>query len=195
MIFSRRENRIRSGSLLLSLLLIAVLLFFIPVRADAAYTASVNMKQSFIVYRPYGLRVQDTFTYQLTALNGAPVENEQTFTLKGNETKTLNFSFDWQGDYEYQLKLSQNVKLKNYSYDESVYKIRIYTKADHPIVIIYNEKGDKVSSILYRHSYNEPYIPPIPKTGDDFSIIGYGVMLTASAGIFIFLKKKLAKRV
>lgn len=194
MIFSLKKNRIRLCGLLLALLLIAVLLILIPVRADAAYTASVNMKQSFIVYRPYGLRVPDTFTYQLSALNGAPVENEQTFTLRGNETKTIHFSFDWQGDYEYQLKLLQDVKLKNYSYDESVYKIRIYTQTNNPIIIIYNEKGDKVASILYRHSYNEPYIPPTPKTGDDFSIIGYGVMLMASAGIFLFLIKKIAKR-
>lgn len=181
---SRKKNIIRFCGLTLSVLLVAVLIAAVPVSAAAAYTASVDVNQTFTVYRPYGLRVPDSFTYKLTALNGAPVENEQTFTLSGNSGKRLEFSFDRHGDYEYQLKLSQSVKQKNYSYDSAVYRIRIYTKEDEPVIIIYNEKGSKVASILYRHSYTEPYVPPTPKTGDDFSIVSYGLLLLFSAAGF-----------
>ncbi|MDO5445778.1 MAG: sortase B protein-sorting domain-containing protein [Eubacteriales bacterium] len=191
MSFRLKKNCIRFCGLMLILLLTVSLLSAFAVSAEAAYSASVDVKQVFKLYRSSGTSVSDVFTYQVTALNGAPTGNERSFTLTGNETKTLTFSFTEPGDYEYQVKLVLSSRGQYYTYDEAVYRIRIYNKSDETIVIIYDSNGNKISSITYQHSYTAPEVDPAhPQTGDDSGITWYVFLLLASAAVLGILRKK-----
>lgn len=76
--------------------------------AEYKTDATLQVIQEFTV-SDSSLKPEDTFTYELTALDGAPLPAQATdgkvsFVLKGSETKSFDIVYEHPGLYQYELK-------------------------------------------------------------------------------------------
>ena len=157
--------RKRIGSLTASVLLALCLLGFSAGEVWAAplgpVTIPVPMDQT---YTNTGLDAApgNTFSYVLTARSpGYPmptgsVAGVYTFSMSGNASRTLDFSFTAAGIYYYDIAHTTSA-VPGYIYDNETYTIEIYVKSDLTTsVSVYkpNLTGMKTGSVEYKHSSN-----------------------------------------
>lgn len=112
-------------------------------------------------YAPEGL--EDTFTYLLTAKDGAPLPEEAEdgvyrFEMKGTQERMLQVTYTTGGIYEYTLSQEIGDQQANYTYDRQTYQVYVYVKnePDNSLsaqVVIDNGNGKKTQNALFCNSY------------------------------------------
>ncbi|WP_297568772.1 Spy0128 family protein [uncultured Faecalibaculum sp.] len=122
------------------------------------------------------LKPEDTFTYELTALDGAPLPAQATdgkvsFVLKGSETKSFDIVYEHPGLYQYELKQIVPEKKEGYTYDETVWTARVYvTNATNggliaDVLLPLNTQGQKANEDTPVHRFRNTYTAEVEKSG------------------------------
>ena len=137
--------------------------------------------------------VNRSFTYQLQAVDKeAPMPTNDSiyeFTLKDSTTNEIPITFYQPGVYHYQVnQLIPNEKITGYTYDSRQLSIEIYVSyaQNHQltsIILVKNEKGQKLESLTFKNSFSDQKTIAypkdkgvLPKTGEEvtflFSVTG-----------------------
>ena len=161
----------------LSLICLMCSLYISPAYAAAPEQVTLTVRQDFDsagLTAPLG----ETFTYWLiptVASNPMPAgssADHYVFSITGSDTADIGpLTFPAPGKYVYKLSCI-NSAADEYHYDRQVYTIEINVYSDDDaIIIIKNDKGDKVAEMLFEHKYGpglrDPDVmvdPPVQKT-------------------------------
>lgn len=115
----------------------------------------------------YGLTSQDEGTACTYYFDDGSETGSQTGTLSGDTTGKLVFQWTTPGVYTFDLEAT-TANRTNYTYDRTVYRIRVYARNTDPFVTVQNlskvtgsgEADDgKVNEILFQHRYTAPTTP------------------------------------
>lgn len=198
------------GKRIAGLIMSASMMFAATLPAQAAETGSVSIQipvaQEFAVSGTD--KADDGFSYLLTALEAdAPMpeacgEDGWRFSINGNQDiMTAPIEFVHAGVFSYEIRLVQDEKVPGYVYDSQVYTVSVYvTNTEDGLeanLTAQKENGDKVSEIVFRHSYtsgdtgqNKPV-----KTGDSTDMLPvFGTaFLLAAVIIAVVLRKRTGK--
>jgi len=169
---------------ILSCLLLACIL--VMASASAVFAAPATIPVTLTVEQDVTMPAQsaadDTFTYQLTALDtGIPmpsgsVADTYTFTVSGTSSAAVGpIDFTHAGIYRYEVRQVIAAPKTSYSYDGQVYDVTIYVKNTGAgmasEVIVQNSGGNKVGSLAFENAYSplasDPSVmvdPPVKKT-------------------------------
>jgi len=137
--------------------------------ADASFAAegtalevTVPVKQNF-VKTGTDRSVSEQFSYVLTpqkAENPLPdgsTNGSYMLTLTGNEETNLSFRYTHAGEYIYQLKESVTNSQTGYTYDSTVYTVKVYAENYNNSliseVIIQNDNNEKLAQAVFNNSY------------------------------------------
>lgn len=130
---SKRKGK-RTSGYLTGFLLVTMLLTFVPATASFAESGGsvdIAVSQVFTVFGTDA--TPDTGAdYSLKANGDAPAPTgasggEYTFSLTGNDSRTISISYDHAGVYEYRLSCS-GAGGQGYTYDNEKYTVRVYVK-------------------------------------------------------------------
>lgn len=131
--------------------------------AQEPVTARVPVRQEFKM--EYAPEVpEDTAGYVLTPEDGAPLpegadEEAYRFTLSGNETKELAFTYSHADIYTYTLAQTGQEEKEGYTYDDQIYTIFVYVKntsnggLEVSQIMAQVPGGAKADEILFQNSY------------------------------------------
>ena len=132
-----------------------------------------------------GPKKVSTYKFELTVVGTAPEPdgvNNGTFTIKGDGSTQLKFSFDEPGTYTYKLK-EVNTGEKDCTYDKAeyklVFKVTLNTKTnklDVKLDITNGKKTVEGTKVTFTNSY-------LVKTGDDTNMTPWVVAMATSATI------------
>lgn len=154
--------------------------------------------------------VTDEFQYELTSLDsGNPMPEGSNgdrlkFSLNGNDSKELVFSYEEAATYRYQLK--QVVEKDNKDYDGQVYTIENYVmqNGSEDFLVktaIRRKDGNKSPTLSFTIQHKVEDEPPVkntasvPKSGDDQSFISLIVLILSALLIIVVYKWKKNRRV
>lgn len=176
------RKKIRGKRFLACCMLLVCLLTLVFPQAAYAATNDVTLTVEQVFTQPEGSTAADAFTYTLTAQQSAnPMpagSSGDTCDLAVTGTDTGNIGpiiYSTAGTYVYELRQTVASVQTGYTYDGQVYTVEVYAtntagglQAD---VVVYNENGLKVSSIVFENNYaplaSDPSImvdPPVKKT-------------------------------
>lgn len=103
-----------------------------------------------------------TFTFELEAVDGAPMPQDNTVTITGAGTaKFGEITYDVPEDYCYTIREKQE-KITGYTMDTTVYDVTVQVVTDDAGVLtatVYAEKqgtGDKANNVVFTNRYKEP---------------------------------------
>jgi len=174
-------EKIREKRFLVYILLACLFALVFPQAVQAAPN-EVTLVVEQVFTKPAASMAADTFTYTLTALqHGSPMPagsngNTCTFTISGTDTINIGpVTYGMNGIYSYEIKQTVVSAQIGYTCDRQVYTVEVYVthtagglQAD---VVVYSEKGLKVSTIAFENIYeplaSDPSImvdPPVKKT-------------------------------
>lgn len=145
--------------------------------AEYKAEAALRVIQEFTV-NDKSFSPEDTFPYELTALDGAPLpaqaENgKYSFQLKGNETKDFSIVYEHPGMYQYEMKQVIPEKKEGYTYDETVWTARVYVTNDSngglvsEVLLPLNPQGQKAKEDLPVHRFKNSYVKEVVAAGDN----------------------------
>ena len=154
--------------------------------------------------------VTDEFQYELTSLDsGNPMPEGSNgdrlkFSLNGNDSKELVFSYEEAATYRYQLK--QVVEKDNKDYDGQVYTIENYVmqNGSEDFLVktaIRRKDGNKSPTLSFtiQHKVEDETTvkntASVPKSGDDQSFISLIVLILSALLIIVVYKWKKNRRV
>ena len=154
--------------------------------------------------------VTDEFQYELTSLDsGNPMPEGSNgdrlkFSLNGNDSKELVFSYEEAATYRYQLK--QVVEKDNKDYDGQVYTIENYVmqNGSEDFLVktaIRRKDGNKSPTLSFTIQHKVEDETPVkntasvPKSGDDQSFISLIVLILSALLIIVVYKWKKNRRV
>lgn len=173
--------------------------------AEVPYAANqeITIEQTFEKNSPKW-NVDDTFTYSLTGLDGAPMPEGadgqvKTFSIKGNSSATFVVHFEHPGNYAYEIKQIVGEKKDGYKYDERKYTVRV-SVTNSPdggltsqITKRENEDGKSEEKIVFKNSYFKEVPADKPTDSNtNTSVQSYesywqNLMLVSFMGIVLFL--------
>ena len=148
--------------------------------APSTHPVTLTVEQA--VTMPEKSTADDTFTYQVTALEtGIPmpsgsVGGAYTFTIDGTGDAAVGaIDFTHAGVYRYEVRQVIASPKTGYAYDGQVYAVSIYVKNTGTglagEVIVQNSDGDKVGNLRFENTYSplasDPAVmvdPPVKKT-------------------------------
>lgn len=153
----------------------------LPVQAaEQIAETAIGVEQIFKTEYSVPANLNRSFSYQLKALdeeNPMPEGSRDgvyRFQLKDSrKTQIGPIQYEHGGLYEYELRQEVGEKEKGYTYDETIYRVKVYVRNTRDgrlacQLVMENEKGEKTDGAVFRNSYqgSQPKSPSAVKTGD-----------------------------
>ena len=197
----------------IKLVCLAFLMMVCVVIPNQVYAAGKNKEAALTVEQTVKGKTNgttDEFQYELTSLgSGNPMPEGSNgdrlkFSLKGNESKELVFSYEEAATYRYQLK--QVVEKDDKDYDGQVYTIENYVmqNGSEDFLVktaIKRKDGNKSPTLSFTIQHKAKDETPVkntasvPKSGDDQSFISLIVLILSALLIIVVYKWNKNRRV
>jgi len=191
------KKRRQRARFLTACLICLISLALVPAVYAGAEQVTLNVEQ---ILTADGLSVppNQTISYKLTAENPSnPMPDGSgpdgyDFTITGSADYSLGpFSFVKSGIYTYQLACTAGPDADGYVYDRQVYTIEFYVTNDlSPLTIVYITNGDKVSGIVFEHTYTTLPSDPLDMMDPPLQKVVRGNPPADSVFIFLLTAEK-----